>query len=164
MTEALHPSKVAASQYLKAKNAALRLLSYRSRSEAEVRRRLQSRFPQDAIDRTVSSLLRQGLVDDVAFAKEWREKREKFRPRGARAIGQELRRLGVDREVIRDALSDFDAAKNAYQAGWKYSARLPLDDPPIFRRKLGGYLQRRGFEGEVLRQTVERLWRELSDA
>jgi SOS response regulatory protein OraA/RecX len=78
-------------------------------------------------------------------------------------IRQELLKLGVDREVIREALSDFDASANAYQVSSKYAAKLPREDAMVFRRKLGGFLHRRGFEGEVLGQTVERLLRELSD-
>jgi regulatory protein len=163
MADAPHPTEDADSTYLKAKNTALRLLTYRSRSEGEIRRRLQGRFTGEVIDRTLSDLRRQGLLDDVAFAKEWREQREKFRPRGAAVIRQELQRLGVDREVIQDALADFDAAANAYQAGSKYAARLPVEDASVFRRKLGGFLHRRGFDGEVLGPTVEQLWRELSD-
>ena len=151
------------SSYQKARNAALRLLSYRSRSEKEVQRRLQGRFSEETVERTVSELRNQGLLDDEAFAKEWREKRETFRPRGPAVIKQELQRLGVDREVIRETLSGFDASANAYQAGSKYAAKLSLEDGAGFRRKLGGFLHRRGFEGEVLGQTVERLWRELLD-
>ena len=147
----------------KAKNAALRLLSYRSRSEKEVRRRLEGRFTGEAIDRAVSDLLRQGLLDDAAFAKGWRERRERSRPRGPGVIRQELRRLGVDSEIIREALSGFDSGANAYRAGSRYAAKLPVSDATAFRRKLGGFLHRRGFEGDVLGQTVERLWRELSD-
>lgn len=151
------------SQYAKAKNAALRLFSYRSRSEGEVRKRLQLRFTEDVIDRTLSDLRRQGLLDDGAFAKEWREQREKFRPRGPAVIRRELRRLGVDSTVIQEALSGFDASASAHQAGSRYAAKLSLDDAGAFRRKLGGFLYRRGFEGDVLSQTVERLWRELFD-
>lgn len=151
------------SSYHKARNAALRLLSYRSRSEKEVQRRLQGRFSEETVERTVSELRNQGLLDDEAFAKEWREKRETFRPKGPAVIKQELQRLGVDREVIRETLSGFDASANAYQAGSKYAAKLSLKDGAGFRRKLGGFLHRRGFEGEVLGQTVERLWRELLD-
>jgi regulatory protein len=157
------PAEDPESSYLKAKNAALRLLSYRSRSEKEVQRRLQGRFSEDAIERTVSDLREQGLLDDASFAKEWREQRERFRPRGPAVIRQELQRLGVDREVIRETLSGFDDSANAYQAGSKYAAKLSLDDATAFKRKLGGFLHRRGFEGEVLGQTVERLWRELLD-
>jgi len=151
------------SSYDKAKNAALRLLTHRPRAEAEIRRRLQRKFTSEAIDRTLSDLRRQGLLDDAAFAREWREQREKFRPRGPRMIQQELQRLGVDREVIRDALSDFDAPTNAYKAGSKFAAKLSVEDATVFRRKLGGFLHRRGFDGEVLGQTVERLYQELFD-
>ncbi len=157
------PAKDPESSYQKAKNAALRLLSYRSRSEKEVQRRLQGRFSKDVIDRTLSDLRRQGLLDDAVFAKEWRSQREKFRPRGPSVIRQELQKLGVDREVIREALSDFDASENAYQAGAKYASKLSTDDASDFRRKLGGFLHRKGFEGDVLGQTVERLRRELFD-
>ena len=163
MPEAPRQLGEADSPYEKAKNAALRLLAYRSRSEKEVRRRLQGRFTDEAIDRTLSDLRHQGLLDDAAFAREWREQRERFRPRGAGVIRQELRRLGVDSEVIREALSGFDTDANAYRAGSRYAAKLPVEDAAAFRRKLGGFLHRRGFEGEVVGQTVERLWRELFD-
>ena len=163
MAEAPHQTRQAEAQYTKAKNAALRLLAHRPRSEAEVRRRLQDRFSGEAIDQTLADLRRQGLLDDAAFARQWREQRERFRPRGPGLIRQELRRLGVDRDVIREALSGFDAAANAYRAGLKYAAKLSVEDSAAFRRKLGGFLHRRGFDGEVLGQTVERLRRELFD-
>ena len=163
MAEAPHPTKGADAPYIKAKNAALRLLTYRSRSEGEIRRRLQDRFTGEIIDRALSDLRRQGLLDDAAFAREWREQREKFRPRGSGVIRQELQRLGVDREIISDALSGFDAAANAYQAGSKFAAKLPAGDHEAFRRKLSGFLHRKGFEGDVLGQTVDRLRRELFD-
>ena len=149
------------SSYFKAKNAALRLLSYRSRSEKEVQRRLQGRFTKDSIDRTVSNLRDQGLLDDVSFAKNWREQREKSKPRGPAVIRQELQRLGVDQEIIRETLSDFDTSSNAYRAGSKYATKLSLDNSAVFKRKLGSFLQRKGFQGEVLSQAVERLRREL---
>ena len=157
------PPKGLDSSYLKAKNAALRLLSYRSRSEKEVSLRLQGRFTEDAIDRTVAALHDQGLLNDMSFARDWRENRERFKPRGAAIIRLELRKLGVDNAIILETLSDFDDSSNAYQAGSKYAAKLPLDDRSVFKRKLGGFLHRRGFHGEVLGLTIDRIWRELLD-
>ena len=149
--------------YTKAKNAALRLLSYRARSENEVRRRLQDRFTNSAIEKALCSLRNQGLVNDSTFAKQWREQRERYRPKGPAIISQELRKVGGDREVIQDALSGFDSAANAYKAGSKYASKLSAANHTVFKRKLGGFLQRRGFNGEVLGQTVERIWSVLFD-
>ena len=163
MSEDSRKKKAPDSSYLNARNSALRLLSYRSRSEREVGRRLQGRFTEDAINQTIATLRNQGLLNDMSFAREWREKRERFKPRGAVVIGRELRKLGVDNAIIQEALSDFDASSNAYQAGSKYAGKLPLDDKSVFKRKLGGFLHRRGFNGEVLGLTVERIWRELLD-
>ena len=86
-----------------------------------------------------------------------------FRPRGTPVIRQVLQNLGVDREVIREALADFDSSANAYRAGSKYASKLSVDSAGHFRRKLGGFLHRRGFQGDVLGQTVERILRELLD-
>ena len=124
---------------------------------------MQDRFTNSAIEKALCSLRNQGLVNDSTFAKQWREQRERYRPKGPAIISQELRKLGVDREVIQDALSGFDSAANAYKAGSKYASKLSAANHTVFKRKLGGFLQRRGFNGEVLGQTVERIWSELFD-
>ena len=71
--------------------------------------------------------------------------------------------MGVDSEVVREALSDYDSAENAYRAAARYASRLVGAEFPEFRRKLWAFLQRRGFESAVIRQTVERLREELFD-
>ena len=150
--------------YLQAKQAALRLLAYRPRSVEELRRRLKERFSEPAVEQTVAALQTQGLLDDAAFAREWRRQREQLRPRGPATIANELRRLGVDSEVVQEALADFDAAENAYRAAARYASRLSHQDFPESKRKLWAFLQRRGFDSSVVRQTVDRLWRELFDS
>ncbi len=150
-----------AQDYLQAKQAALRLLAYRPRAVEELRRRLKERFSEQAVEQTLAGLQTQGLLDDAAFAREWRRQREKHRPRGPEIIGNELRRLGVDSEVVQEALADFDADENAYRAAARYASRLSQQDFPEFKRKLWAFLQRRGFDSSVVRQTVDRLWREL---
>ncbi len=152
-----------AADYGPAKQAALRLLAYRPRAVKELRQRLKERFSEAAVEKTLADLQQHGLLDDTAFAQEWRRQRELRRPRGAAAIGEELRRLGVDSDVIREALADYDSAHNAYRAAHRYAARLRGVEFPEFKRKLWAFLQRRGFESSVARQTVERLREELFD-
>ena len=144
--------------------AALRFLSCRPRSEAEVRRRLSGRCPPDLVDRVMTTLREQGFLDDAAFARYWRENRERHRPKGQIMLRQELLRLGVPRDTVGVALEGFDAAGNAYRAGGKLARRLAQSNYLEYRHRMSAYLQRRGFSGTVVRETVERLWRELTDS
>ena len=144
-------------------DAALRLLSYRPRGEAELRRRHLRRFPIEEVEPVIQALKSQGYVDDVAFARFWRENREQFRPRSARAIKSELLRLGVSRDAIDEALEGLDEEENALRAGRKLLSSLRGADHATFEKKLGAYLQRRGFGFAVARQAILRLWEELSE-
>ena len=149
--------------FQQAQDAALRFLSYRPRSEAEVRRRLSRHYPPELIERVIAALREQRYLDDVTFARYWRDNREQHRPKGQVALRQELYRLGVPRETVEEALEGFDAEANAYRAGSKLARRLAGIDYPTFRQRVSGYLQRRGFGSAVVRETVARLWRELPD-
>lgn len=148
---------------LQARQAALRLLAYRPRAVEELRRRLKERFSEAAVEKTLAALQQQGLLNDIAFAQEWRRQRELRKPRGPEIISNELRRLGVDSEVVREALADYDSTENAYRAAARYASRLGGAEFPKFKQKLWAFLQRRGFESTVVRQTVERLREELFD-
>lgn len=144
-------------------NSALKLLSYRPRSEAEVRRRLSRRFLPELVEEAILHLMNLGLLDDAAFASYWRENREMHRPRGARALRWELSRMGVARGVVEEALTGLDEEENAYRAASKLFRRLVHASNDDFRNKLSTYLSRRGFSSEAVSTTIERCWGELSD-
>jgi regulatory protein len=142
-------------------NAAFHFLSFRPRSEVETRLRLRRRgyFDED-IERVISKLKELRLLDDTAFAEFWTENRVNFRPRSQRMLKVELQRKGVESEVIRDVTQDIDDTENAYRVAIGKARTLPAADYQIFRTKLGGYLQRRGFNYGVINSTVKRAWQE----
>ena len=144
-------------------DAALRFLSYRPRSEAEVRRRLSRRFSHSSVDNAMATLREQGLLDDAAFAQFWRQSRERNRPKGISAMRWELLRMGVSRDVADDALEGTDEDESAYRAASGISRRMGQADYDTFQKKLVPYLRRRGFGPETTRGAVHRLWSELSD-
>ena len=72
--------------------------------------------------------------------------------------------MGVEEEVVKEALAGFDAWENAYRAGHSLAQRLKKSDYPQFRRRLWGYLYHRGFDSIVTCDTVRRLWRELTNS
>jgi regulatory protein len=66
--------------------------------------------------------------------------------------------------AIKKALEGLDEAESAYRAAEHRVRRLSHLDEQAFRRRVGGFLQRRGFAYDVVRETVERLWLELQEA
>ncbi len=143
-------------------DATLNFLSYRPRSESEVRRYLARRKAPAAVSEEIIARLKaSGLVDDTAFARYWVENRQQFSPRSSRALRSELRSKGVDGATVAAAVSA-DDSEAAYRAGQKKMRSLAAADAETFRRKLLGFLLRRGFGYEVAQETVARLWREGS--
>ncbi len=141
-------------------NAALRLLSYRPRSEAELRQRLARRgFEPEGIEASLERLRRQGLVDDEAFARFWQENRDSFSPRSSWLTRQELHRKGVPAEVIA-RLPEGDDDASAYRAAVPRARRLAGYDYRTFYRRLGSYLKRRGFTYGTIDRTVKQIWQE----
>jgi len=142
---------------------ALRFLSYRPRSRAEVERHLQSKGLADsAVAQVAARLQEEGWLSDPGFAEFWVDNREEFRPRSRWAMSQELRQKGVSDQVIEKALQGIDEADSAYRAAEGRAQRLARLDYQTFRRRLGGFLQRRGFGYDVIKDVVERLWRECA--
>ncbi len=81
--------------------AAARFLEPRARSVVEVRRRLTGAgYQTDLVEGAITRMLELGMLDDEAFARAWVESRDRARPRGERAIRQELGLKGVDRPTI----------------------------------------------------------------
>jgi regulatory protein len=99
-----------------------------------------------------------GLLDDEAFARYWVEQREAFKPRSHLALRQELQQKGVDRAIIEAALRDVDQTAAAQQAAAKQARRYTHLTEDEFRNKLGGFLQRRGFHYEIIKQVIDELW------
>jgi regulatory protein len=97
--------------------AAARFLEARARSIGEVRRRLTSAgYRADLVEGAITRLGELGMLDDEAFAKAWVESRDRARPRGERALADELRLRGVDRAVIVAALDERREASAAAES------------------------------------------------
>ena len=87
--------------------AAVRFLEARSRSVAEVRRRLTTAgYRTELVEAAIERLLELGMLDDEAFARLWVESRDRARPRGERALMVELRQKGIDAKIITATLKE----------------------------------------------------------
>lgn len=143
---------------------AAQLLARRPYSTAEIRRKLQSTdTAPPIIDEVLARLERMGYVDDHAFAQYWVENRERFRPRGPRALRYELRQKGVAQSVIDAVLGEVDAHDSAYHAVQDHIRRWRGLAQADFRNKAGAFLARRGFGYDIIREVVDQAIAELEE-
>lgn len=99
-------------------DAAARFLEVRPRSIDEVRRRLRDAgYREELVQGAIDRLVDLGILDDEAFARSWVESRDRARPRGARALRDELRRKGVPRADVEAALAARETAAQGGDAG-----------------------------------------------
>jgi regulatory protein len=142
----------------------VRYLSFRVRSESEIRTFLKSHNTrEDVLEETLRRLRDNHLVDDRQFAHAWVENRSAFRPRGGRALTWELRRKGLAAGDIESAVRDLDECALAYEAGRKPARRLAALPWQEFRRRLYSFLSRRDFPAESIAPVITRLWSDVHD-
>jgi regulatory protein len=149
----------------RATNAALVFLGYRARSEREVRDRLgQKGYPPETITAVVERLNGWGYLNDADFARFWTENRAQHKPRGRRLLEQELRFKGVAPEVVRETLDEAELddettalalARDRLRRGT--GADL---DPETQRRRLAGFLARRGYDYDVVRRVMKQVFQD----
>jgi regulatory protein len=140
---------------------ALFFLSYRARSEAEIRQNLHKHeIPETVIDQTLDRLRQDGIANDNQFAKTWVENRSAFRPRSRRLLAMELRQKGLGDDSVKSALESVDDEALAYEAAQKRAARYQDLEWNDFRKKLSDFLARRGFSYSVTSAVVTRIWNE----
>ena len=151
--------------------AAARFLEARSRSIAEVRRRLTTAgYRSELIDGAIARLTDLGMLDDEAFARAWVESRDRARPRGERALRDELRLKGIDRAVVDQVLDDRRdvplaegddgtardpdriAAARLMERHARALARIA--DPRRRRERAYALLARNGFDPDVCREVA----------
>jgi regulatory protein len=165
--QVLNEEKIQSLQQDETREAALQrallLLSYRPRSEAEIREKLtRAGFEPDVIAGAIERLRSSGLVQDETFAQTWIENRSTFRPRSQKMLAYELRRKGVAEDTIqRTLLEGEDDSSLAYQAAVRYATRLDETDWQEFRRRLTAFLARRGFSYSTAAPIVIQVWQEL---
>lgn len=142
----------------KATESALRLVTHRARTEVELRRRLaRNGFSPEAISATIARMHEWHYLDDEDFARRFVESREGHRPRSASMIRRELVGKGVDAETAGQVVeaASIDDQAIARDLATKWLSQHTRDNEEVRRRKLIGFLQRRGFGWDVIRHVLD---------
>jgi regulatory protein len=138
----------------RAREAALRLLAVRARSEGELVDRLRRKgFTEELTAVVVSGLAEVGLVDDAAFARAWADEKMRLRPIGPRRLTSELLSKRVRKELVALVVdetfrehSELELARRAVEKKVRVSGGA---DAAKRRARLHSFLLRRGFSYEV---------------
>lgn len=143
---------------VQAVNRAAHFLSYRPRSEQEVRRNLKEKeTPADVIEAAIEKMTAMGYLDDAAFARYWVDNRSQFKPLSHRALRQEMRQKGLSDSVIDEALGELGESDLAYKAAETQLRKLRSRTEQEFKTKMNAFLQRRGFSYSTTQDVVRRL-------
>jgi regulatory protein len=132
-----------------ARDICLQQLAVRPRTRAELATILRKRGIADSVAAEVLDRYDEvGLIDDAAFARAWVTSRHHGKGLARRALAGELRRRGVDGEVVGAALEEVDGDTEAATARALVDRKLRsmASAPPdaVFRR-LVGMLARKGY-------------------
>ena len=146
------------------KDRALRLLTVRSRSSEELRRRLlRAGYERAEVSEAIEDLAAVGLVDDERFAREVVAHQVGRKLSGRRAAISSLRRAGIpaeDAERAVDQAGTGDEEARAEELARTRLGRLASLEPAVAYRRLVGFLQRRGYDARtayaVARRVLER--------
>ena len=148
-------------QLEKAYQRAINYLSYRSRSEKEVRQNLlKHQVEEETIDQVLEKLRQNSLVGDREFAQEWVENRSKFKPRGRIALSTELFQKGISQGIVNEVLEDLDEHDLALRFAQQKLPKIQHLDESAFQKKLSGLLSRRGFSYGVSKEIISTLMTE----
>jgi regulatory protein len=146
------------------KDRALRLLSLRSRSRAELRNRLlQAGYEPLEVEEVLADLEAVELVDDERFAREYAE-HQRRRGMGRRAGMTALRAKGIDRDLAERAVGEAnpeDEAERALELARGRLDRLRRLAPDVARRRTVDFLLRRGYEPAIAGAAVRRTAAEM---
>ncbi len=164
-------------QFEKFFNYSIRFLSYRPRSEYEVRQALiKKKFGKtkpgtekadsslELFEKIITKLKEQNFLNDTEFTRWWIEQRTKVRPKGLQLIKRELRQKGISQDLIEEVLTNKsdelpvgseDQLSIAKQLVQKRLPRLKGLDHQEQYQKLGQFLGRRGFDFDTIRQAID---------
>jgi regulatory protein len=136
-----------------ARQILLRRLTDQPRSRAELAESLAKKnVPDDIAQRMLDRFEELGLVNDEEFARMWVQSRQRTRGLAPRVLSLELKRKGVDDDVIREVLADLKPEEERAAAHRLVQKKLRsmggLDDTTRIRR-LTGMLARKGYPPQV---------------
>lgn len=141
----------------RAKLRALHLLNYMDRTEENLRGKLKrDLYPEDIIEQAMQYVKSFGYIGDADYARRFIENRKNAKSR--LEIKMALLQKGVSKEIVQSALDESYDRQGEMVAIRKLAARKGYSEETSTdaeKKKLYGYLLRKGFRHEDIRQVIQ---------
>jgi regulatory protein len=143
----------------RAESYCLRLLAIRPRSEYEIAKSLEGKgYSSLCAGSVIGELKRKKLIDDLAFARNWIDRRLAENPRSASLIRHELAGKGIQPGVIEEAAKGFerelDDRKIALRIVRSRASRIAALPDDKIKLRLFQALLNRGFDVDTAEEAV----------
>jgi len=163
--ESLKNEIIIEDEYSKALNAALHYLSYRNRTEHEIRKKLSEKeYSVITINKVIEELIKLNYIDDEAFAKEYIK--FKIKKMGKRKIQYKLESMGIEYSIINNELMHY-SNDDEYMAASELASKKNDQYGKISYQKrynrLSGFLNRRGFSYSVTKDVLSEILEEYKE-
>ena len=145
------------------KQKAYSFVSYKPRSEFEVRKRLaDKKFSQKHIKLAIDFLYKYKLLDDKEFTKSFATSYLERKPSGKFRLSIELKKKGVSESIIEETLNEIYKQKDtidlAIKAAVKHKKKINYRHTNKQKELIIGFLKRRGFKWDIINQTIEKIF------
>ena len=145
-------------------NYALNLLSARPYSTQALHRKLiQKEYSAADADDAIRRLVDNGLLNDAKFAEQYARSKIVSSGVSKRRLSQDLYRKGIKGDVATTAIAnviadeEIDTAAIVEKVARKKLAQLGDLEPLVLRRRLFGFLARRGYDVDEIKRVVSSL-------
>jgi len=155
----MHP-KTGKNEIERAKETAFHFLSYRSRSSAEVKRKLEEKeFSPLTITKTLARVKELGYLNDYDFAYTFARSSLENKQWGTLRINDALLKKGVAQDIINETLAkltkECDLTQVARRAlEHKFAHTLNQHAGGETRQKIINYLRRKGFSWDIISAVI----------
>lgn len=146
------------------KSAAYTYVSYKPRTEFEIRKRLEEKdFTQNHIEQAITFLNEFDLIDDEAFAKSFISTHLKKKPAGKFKIKTELVKRGIDKDLAEKMVENYYPSDQVYdlaiEAGKTKLRKVNHKKPEKQEKSVTDYLARNGFNWDIIKQVKKELFK-----
>ena len=143
-----------------AKEKALRILSYRARSEDEMRKRLrEAKFSDEVTEATLETLKRLSLINDKEFALSYARHQIITKPCGEFLLRRELKNKGISEDfilaAIEEAFKERPQAEVARDLARKKKRQYSSVDEAKAKKRTADFLMRRGFSWDIVSEILD---------